>query len=128
EPLLGLEGVGGAAHEPGGGVADPHAMILSWFAAAVADGLEPRLGVRARALRTDGERVVGVDTDAGPVEADAVVVATGGWSRPLLAAAGIDVPLELRRIQTAVLRRPPGRPGPSAIVSDGVTGVGVRPG
>jgi glycine/D-amino acid oxidase-like deaminating enzyme len=128
EPLLSRAGVGGAAHEPDGGLADPHAMILSWFAASVACGLEPMLGVRALGLRVAGDRVVGVDTDAGPVDADVVVVATGSWSRPLLRAAGVDIPLELRRIQTSVLRLPPGRPGPSVTVSDGVTGVVVRPG
>jgi glycine/D-amino acid oxidase-like deaminating enzyme len=128
EPLIALDGVGGAAYEPGGGVADPHSMILSWFAAAVADGLEPLLGVRATGLRRDGDRIAGVETDAGPVEADAVVVATGSWSKPLLATAGVEVPLELRRIQTAVFQLPPGKPGPSVTVSDGVTGVVVRPG
>ncbi|MGN6380615.1 MAG: NAD(P)/FAD-dependent oxidoreductase [Gaiellales bacterium] len=128
EPLISLDGVGGAAHEPGGGVADPNAMILSWFSAAVAEGLEPMLGVRVTGIRTDGEGVIGVDTDAGPVEAGAVVVATGCWSQPLLRTIGIDLPLELRRIQTGVLRLPPGTPGPSVTVSDGVSGVVVRPG
>lgn len=128
EPLISTAGVGGAAHEPNGGVADPHAMILSWFTAAVGDGLEPRLGTQVTGLRVDGDRVVGVDTDAGPLEAGTVVMATGSWSRPLLAEAGVDAPLELRRIQTSVLQLPPGRPGPCTTVSDGISGVVVRPG
>jgi sarcosine oxidase len=33
----------------------------------------------------------GVETDAGAIEAETVVVAAGGWAKPLLAQAGIDL-------------------------------------
>jgi glycine/D-amino acid oxidase-like deaminating enzyme len=53
----------------------------------------------AGALRRDGERVVGVDTSEGRIDADAVVVAAGVWARSLLAPIGVDLPLGAERLQ-----------------------------
>ena len=47
EPLLALDGIAGAAYEPDGGFADAHKMILGWFAAGYAHGLEARFGCAA---------------------------------------------------------------------------------
>jgi glycine/D-amino acid oxidase-like deaminating enzyme len=70
-------------------------------AQAVARGVE-RLGGAIRreavtAIATEGGRVTGVATAAGPVAADAVVLAAGAWSARLLAPLGIRVPLETQR-------------------------------
>ena len=127
EPLLALDGIAGAAYEPDGGFADAHKMILGWFAAAVANGLVPRLGCAASALLVDGGRVRGVRTPEGDIACDRVVLATGAWARDLLAPAGVDVPIALKRIQVAVLRQPAGAPRPNVVCSDAVTNVVVRP-
>ena len=42
---------------------------------------------------------MGVETDGGRLDADAVVVATGAWATPLLATAGLDVPIGGERLQ-----------------------------
>ena len=42
---------------------------------------------------TDGDRVTGVVTDEGKIEADEVVVAAGPWSARLLEPLGIWVPV-----------------------------------
>lgn len=127
EPLLSLDGIAGAAYEPDGGFADAHSMILSWFAAASALGLVPLLGRAATGLLVDGGRVRGVRTPEGDIACDRVVVATGAWGRELLAPAGVEVPIALKRVQVAVLRQPAGAPRPNVVCSDAVSNVVVRP-
>jgi sarcosine oxidase, subunit beta len=68
-----------------------------------------------------------VRTSAGTIATRAVVLATGAWGRELAAPLGLELPIALRRLQVAVLRQPPGAPRPSAVVSDAVTNVVVRP-
>lgn len=127
EPELSLEGVAGAAHEPDGGFADAQKMCLGWFTAAASRGLRHHLGTRVRRLVADGDRVSGVETDEGVVGAERVVLATGAWANDLLAPLGAALPIELRRLQVAVLQTRAGGPLPSAVVSDAVTNVVVRP-
>jgi glycine/D-amino acid oxidase-like deaminating enzyme len=66
---------------------------------ARAEGATIREGVAVERLVLDGERVVGVDTDAGRFTADAIVIATGAWATKLLAPSGIDVPIGGERLQ-----------------------------
>jgi glycine/D-amino acid oxidase-like deaminating enzyme len=127
DPALSLEGVGGAAHEPEGGFADAQKMCLGWFAAAASRGLRHHLGTRVRRIIVDGDRVRGVETEVGEVAAGQVVLTTGAWSNDLLEPIGAALPIELRRLQVAVLRTAPGGPLPSAVVSDAVSNVVVRP-
>ncbi|UVE19670.1 glycine oxidase ThiO [Pseudomonas sp. LS44] len=42
----------------------------------------------------DGQRVVGVHTEAGEIRAERVVVAAGAWSGELLAGLGVELPVE----------------------------------
>ena len=66
---------------------------------ARAEGATIREGVAVERLVLDGERVVGVDTDAGRITGDATVIATGAWSTRFLAPNGIDVPIGGERLQ-----------------------------
>jgi glycine/D-amino acid oxidase-like deaminating enzyme len=66
---------------------------------ARAEGASIREGVAVERIVVDGDRVVGVDTDAGRFTGDAVVVATGAWSTRLLAPTRIDVPIGGERLQ-----------------------------
>jgi glycine/D-amino acid oxidase-like deaminating enzyme len=127
EPLLALDGIAGAAYEPDGGFADAHKMILAWFAAGYAHGLEARFGCPATALIAERGRIRGVRTPQGDFAADRVVLATGAWARELLLPVGVDVPIALKRIQVAVLRQPAGAPRPNVVCSDAVTNLVVRP-
>jgi sarcosine oxidase, subunit beta len=127
EPELSLDGVAGAAYEPDGGFADAQKMCLGWFAAACSRGLRHRLGCRVRALRVEGGRVTGVESDAGFTAAGTVVLATGAWTNDLLRPVGAEQPIELRRLQVLVACREPGQTLPSAVCSDAVSNVVVRP-
>ncbi|HEY8552153.1 MAG TPA: FAD-binding oxidoreductase [Thermaerobacter sp.] len=55
-----------------------------------------------------GPAVAGVRTAEGPVAADAVVVATGVWTRSLLRTAGVDAPIKPYRTQLALWALPEG--------------------
>ena len=63
-------------------------VVAALAAGARAEGADVREGVTVTALARAGDRVVGVETDAGPIEADMVVVATGVWTQQLLADTG----------------------------------------
>ncbi len=80
-------------------------------------GLKVDRDLVVRSLRrgSDG-RVVGLDTDRGPIAADVVVVAAGGGSSALL---GLDGVLRARRGQLLVTERGPGLSAglPGAIMS-----------
>jgi glycine/D-amino acid oxidase-like deaminating enzyme len=127
EPEISTDGVAGAAYEPEGGFADAQKMCLGWFAAAASRGLQHHLGSAVRAIRVESGRVTGVESDAGFVPAGRVVLATGAWANDLLEPLGARLPIELRRLQVAILRTAQGGPLPSAVVSDAVTNVVVRP-
>ncbi|MFF4188604.1 NAD(P)/FAD-dependent oxidoreductase [Streptomyces sp. NPDC001691] len=85
------------------GVYEPEAGWLPVRAVATAvlrdAGPELRLK-RARATRllTQGTRVSGVATTAGPVHAPAVLLAAGVGSTPLAATVGVDLPLRTRSV------------------------------
>ena len=76
------------------------ATVVDAFArGARAEGATIREGVAVEGLVFSGDRAVGVETDAGRLTGDAVVVATGAWSTGLLAGASIDVPIGGERLQ-----------------------------
>jgi glycine/D-amino acid oxidase-like deaminating enzyme len=127
EPLLSLDGVAGGAYEADGGFADAQKMTLSWFAAATGFGITPALGRRVTALCVERGRVRGVETDRGPVDADVVVDAAGGWGAQLAGSVGLELQVSLRRVQVAHVRRPAGGPHARVTFSDMASNLVLRP-
>lgn len=64
------------------------------------------LQAHARRFVLDGSRIAAVVTTAGELEADAVVLAAGAFSRTLAAWAGIRVPLDTERGYHVMLSHP----------------------
>lgn len=127
EPLLALDGVAGAAYEPGGGVCDARQMISGWVLDALDHGLDLRQRTAVERILVDGGRATGVRlADGSEIHAGRVVVAAGGWSGELLGPVDWEAPIDLARIQVAVLRLAPGQPAPAAVTSDAVSNVVVR--
>ena len=56
-------------------------------------GVDFRYGTRILSLERDGDRIAGVQTEAGPVTADRTIVALGSWSRRLVAPLGLCLPV-----------------------------------
>lgn len=74
-------------------------VVAALAAGARSEGADIREGVEMTELIRDGDRVVGVETDQGRFMADLVVVATGAWTRKLLAANGIKAHVGIERLQ-----------------------------
>ncbi len=110
QPFGNFDDLAIAAYEAESGVVDAVAATQSMARAAQNNGARIWEGVEVTGIRGQGERVSGVETSAGPVEARVVVCAAGAWSVPLLQAVGIHAPIEAIRVQVAVLNRPNAMP------------------
>ncbi|HEY8292926.1 MAG TPA: FAD-dependent oxidoreductase, partial [Thermomicrobiales bacterium] len=96
-----------AAYESESGAVDAIATTRSLIAAAADYGARLREGVTVTAIRVASGRVAGVETSEGPVDAPVVVCCANTWSAPLLATAGVSLPVEVMRVPVAILERPP---------------------
>ncbi len=125
EPALRTEGVALAAFEPRGGYADPTATAVGFLRAAQALGarFERR---RATELLDGGDRIRGVLTDEGPLEADVVVLAAGAWSVQLAGSIGLDLPIHPARVRVALFERPYSLPTHLTVI-DTTEGFYARP-
>ena len=94
------------AWEPESGYADPYLVTTSYASRAREMGAEIVLRDPAIDIEVSGGRVKAVVTAQGRCEAPAVVVASGPWSRQVMAKVGIDLPLSTVRHQVATLTRP----------------------
>jgi sarcosine oxidase, subunit beta len=90
-----------AAYEPEAGYVDPRAATTSLAAAAMSAGARCAEGVSVTGIQRTGDRVTGVETNIGSVSAPVVVLAAGAWSGRLAAGAGVELPVEARRIGLA---------------------------
>ncbi|RPJ13163.1 MAG: FAD-dependent oxidoreductase, partial [Actinobacteria bacterium] len=87
---------------------DPLALTVCLGALARASGATIRHHSPARRLVERGERVTGVVTDDGVLEADAVVLAAGPWSPALARPIGVALPIVSAR--GWLVHAAPGRP------------------
>src|SRR5258705_9438680 len=87
----------GASYAPGDGYIDAPRNVLAYTAALTAHRVDVRERCAFTGLRTHGGRVVGVDTSAGPIDADRVLLTRG----PQLAAVRYSA---VGRIPTACTR------------------------
>ena len=92
------EDVLGASYCPADAHINTPLFVRSLAEGARRHGADIREGVTVTTLARDGDRVVGVDTDAGRIEGSAVVVAAGAWTRKLLRANGLDAPIGAERL------------------------------
>ncbi len=95
-------GVSVVLHEKRGGYANNRAALRGLAAKARSLGVEIRTGVRVTGLSLDAGAVTSVETEAGPIRCDQLVVAAGPWIRDLWAmldlpatvdVAGVDTPM-----------------------------------
>ena len=110
QPFARFDDVAVAAYEPDSGYVDAIAATRAMMDAAVDRGARLREGVAVTGLRVASGRITGVETSAGPIDAPVVVCAAGPWAAPLLATAGVAVPIEPLRVQVAIVNRPDAMP------------------
>jgi sarcosine oxidase, subunit beta len=119
----------GASYAPGDGYIDAPRNVLAYTTALLALGVDVREHCRFTGLRTERDRVTGIDTSGGPL-ASAAVVLTGG---PDLATvgriAGIPVPVGGTRHQVVLTAALPELDVQSVpMVFDIASGIYWRPG
>lgn len=126
-PTWAVEDVEVAAYEPESGYGNGGQVATDLLTRARELGVVYRAGTKVLGLRRTGERVTGVDTPDGPLEADLVICATGVWTRPLLRAAGWDPPIETEFHHVSLVRRPPAETGDGLACIDSVSRTYFRP-
>lgn len=85
-----------------GGWVDPYTLAMTLKDDAEERGATFETGVAVESIRTDGDEVRGVETDAGTVDASHVVCAAG-WRTRELVSEFVDVPVRPFRYQTVNL-------------------------
>lgn len=126
-PAADLEPFAAFGWEERGGYGDAYQTAQAFAVAARGAGVRIRQGTKVSGLLADGEKFTGVRlADGSTITADTVVVATGVWTRPLLAPYGIDVPIEVHREQIAMID-PGVELGPVPVFSDLVSLQYIRP-
>ena len=126
-PGMTADDIGAAAYEPLSGYADPSSTAAGLLAAARQRGAEYAAGIRVDAVRVAGDRVLGVATLEGDVDAPVVVDAAGAWAAELARTAGVDIPVEPWRHDTAYFGLPAEHPAGLPIVLDHIRAVYFRP-
>lgn len=142
-----------ATYCPTDGFADPHLALQGYSQAAQENGVDVRTKTpvvdvlttegdpledpatddgtaddsAAEASRSDRERVTGVETESGRISCDHVVNAAGPWASRLNDLAGVDLPVEPRRRQVAVVDPETPVPATVPLTIDLDTGSYFRP-
>lgn len=126
-PFLDPTDIAAVVHEPQSGYCDPVRSAEAFAEAFVRAGGEARYRTPCRGLLRDGDRITGVLLDEGEASAGVVVNAAGPWARFLAESAGLDLPLRTVREQDTVWELRPGRPLPTAPISNAVDAIYMRP-
>jgi len=101
------DGIEMAVWEPTCGYADSYSATNALAQGARARGAEVRLNTSVVRLLVESGRIRGVQSAAGErIEADIVIAALGVWSKPMLAAVSVNLPLTIERHPHAVVSAP----------------------
>lgn len=125
-PGVNTDGIVSGIYEPASGFADPVRTVRNLATRAADWGLTCYEGVGATRIRLSGNRVTGVETDAGEIQTELVINAAGPWGRHLGLSAGLNYSLRWSRESDLVLRLPEGY-GRFPVVSDPNLRVYFRP-
>ena len=98
-PHLDAARVEGGYFVPEDGYLDPSRCARAYCRAVEDRGVRIRTGTAATGLSVRDDRVVGVETDRGLVEAERVVVAAGPWTGLIARTVGYDPPMATVRHQ-----------------------------
>lgn len=81
-----------AWHAPNDLYFSPPDMLAAYYSAAKNAGVEFRFGEDVSGIEVDAGEVVGVTTQNGRIDAGAVVLTTGPWTKALLSRTGAELP------------------------------------
>lgn len=108
--LAGVSSAGGVAF-PGDGVIDIHGLLQGLYGSARRGGARVQTGVEVTSIgfSAEGATAATVQTSAGPIDAEVVVIAAGAWATEVGRRAGVDrvfVPRKRHLFQTERLLVP----------------------
>ncbi len=92
-PLVKSSDLLGGIHIPSDGYANAVDITQALAKGARKNGAQIFQNTKVTAIRNDGDKVTGVTTPDGDIDAEYVVICGGMWSRDLAASVGINVPL-----------------------------------
>jgi glycine/D-amino acid oxidase-like deaminating enzyme len=118
----------GASYAPGDGYIDAPRNVLAYTAALTAAGVDVRERCSFTGLHTAGGRVVGVDTSAGRIDSECVVLTGGPRLAEVGAIAGTRIPAGGTRHQVVVTAPLPLDVRKLPMVFDVTSGIYWRPG
>ena len=93
-PIAELSDVIGGIHIPSDGYANAVDITQALAKGARNRGVAIHQNVKVTRIHHDGRRVTGVETEAGRIDAQTVVLCGGLWTRDLAASIGVTVPLQ----------------------------------
>lgn len=105
EPAL-KPGLPGGFHYTDDAHLRPDKLMSSWRQLLEQRGVEVREQCEFRGFIRTGPKVTGVETDAGTLPADAVVIATGAWTPLLAKQLGRRVPIQPGKGYSITMPRP----------------------
>ena len=106
-PTLAVDGHRGGSFLSTDGAIDPPRNVRAYSLAMQAAGVVLRERTAFRGLRLDGTRVVGVETEAGPIATGRVLLTGGPSLRDVGRLAGLRIPAGAARHSVAVLEPHP---------------------
>ena len=127
QPCANVEDIGAAAYEPDSGYADPAATVDGFRRRAEELGARIMQWTAVTRIECRESRVRGVETSAGRIESDAVVLAAGAWSARLGRDIGLDLCMRPKAIDTVAVTRPAELREPHMVFIDNVLGNYLRP-
>lgn len=127
QPFARVDDLGAAAYEPDSGYANPAETVEGFRRRAVDLGARVRQWTAVTRIDRRESRVLGVETSAGRIDADNVVLAAGAWSRRLAEEIGLALPARPKAIDTVAVSRPAELRDPHMVWIDNVQGNYFRP-
>lgn len=124
-PDLIIDDIAIAAWEPDAGYAHAQAAVSGFITAACAarasgPHIQTRYGCRVTTIRVNAGRVIGVETNRGPIATERVILTAGAWAADLLTPLGLTLPVEQAWTQWIGIRVEGATAAGMPTISDGV--------
>jgi D-amino-acid dehydrogenase len=100
----------GAVYFPDDAHATPDRFVRGLARLGEENGVSIRTETEVLGFRTDGSRVVAVETTRGDLPCREVVLATGSWSPSVARSLGLRVPVQAAKGYSLTYEAPPGGP------------------
>lgn len=101
-PYVNVEGVVAGFLGPQDGKLNPNLVSLSYYKKDKDLGVRILTHTKAQRILVEGNKVRGVQTNKGFIEAEKILVATGAWTNELMKTVDVHLPIEPERKEIGV--------------------------